>query len=254
MKSAYYSVVKQALEAVRDTILAEYGSASFKEKEDRTIVTAIDTTVEQRISERLRAAYPNIGVHGEEFGRRGKSDTYWLIDPIDGTESFMRGLPGVTTIIGLVQGDEVREAYVYDPIDNALYFASKGQGAFCNEQPITVSSRPVSRSIVSLSSNAAQVPEMAFSLQDAGVFFVGSYIGSGVKSIYVASGKIDGSGVFGGGGPWDYAPTRLLMEEAGAIITYFDDPGITSRKYCVFTPANSEVLTQKVKGCFERYT
>lgn len=238
------------LRSLRGDILTHYGQTDHGLKENRTVVTEVDRYVEQKLSEALLAEYPDIGVLGEEFGVKGNENTYWLVDPIDGTESYVRGLPGVTSMIGLVDDDMVVESFVYDPVHDTMYSALRGSGAYKDDEKIQVSSREVSRSIIAIGSHVLErKPAALLALKEAGVFYMSQYFGAGIKAIYMASGKIDGIIIDrpqSHGGVWDYGPTMLLVQEAGGVITQFDDNGINAQSYVIFTPTNNQELISAI--------
>lgn len=236
------------MRGLREEIMAGYGQVDHEEKDDRTVVTEIDKAVEQKIVDALLAEFPDIGVYGEEHGKQGSEERYWLIDPIDGTESYVRGLPGVTTIIGLVEDGEVTQSYIYDPVEDVLYSAYKGQGAFADEEEIHVSKRPINRATIYVgSSTPLQRPEIMRAIKDAGVFYVGLFFGAGIKALYVATGKIEGNiYIEHGGHDWDHLPTRMLAEEAGAIFTELPNDQ-NKWSYAVLAPGINDTIIEAVQ-------
>src|SRR5262245_49889727 len=109
-------------------------------KADRTPVTRADRECEAKIIEILSARFPEIGFLGEELGERvGTRNARWIIDPIDGTKNFIRGIPFFATLIALEEAGEVTAGVMYAPAINDLLYARKGQGAFANGQRIYVS-------------------------------------------------------------------------------------------------------------------
>jgi len=107
-------------------------------KGDNTIVTVADEEINKMVIERVREAYPEHGVFGEEGSEGVEREYLWLCDPIDGTGMFARGVPvAVFSLALVVDGDPVM-GVVYDPFCDKLYSAAKGQGAFCNGRPIHV--------------------------------------------------------------------------------------------------------------------
>ena len=100
-------------------------------KPDKTEVTDADKSCENSLRDFLGKNLPNDGIVGEEFGIdiEGKK-RYWVIDPIDGTRNFMRGLPNWATLIGLVEDGEVVVGVVSAPALNRTWFAAKGSGAY----------------------------------------------------------------------------------------------------------------------------
>lgn len=105
-------------------------------KPDKSPVTDADKSVETAISSAIHGKYPNDGIVGEEFGTsgsRGSRDRYWVIDPIDGTKNFLRGVPTWATLIALVENDQVVASVVSSPALYRRWYASTGGGAFVAE-------------------------------------------------------------------------------------------------------------------------
>ncbi|MDO8265442.1 MAG: inositol monophosphatase family protein [Candidatus Saccharibacteria bacterium] len=250
MSRSYSEFITPLLRNLRGEIMAVYGKIDHELKGDLSVVTEIDKNIEKRIVEALSAKYPEIGFHGEEHGRKGSTERYWLVDPIDGTENYIRGLPGVTTILGLVENGEVTQSYIYDPVEDVVYSAFKGMGAFANDKQISVSDRPLSRSFVMLTCNNLDLDvRLAKKITEAGAAYVGKIYGSGINAVYLCSGKIDGgvTNIAVYGGPWDFAPTSFLAKEAGAILTSFDGGSIESRSYAILNPIINEELLPIIK-------
>src|SRR5574341_470727 len=110
-------------------------------KADHTPVTRADRECEARIVEMLSARFPDCGFLGEEFGeRRGRINARWIIDPIDGTKNFIRGIPFFATLIALEEEAEITTGVMYAPAIDDLLYARKGQGAFANGHQVHVSS------------------------------------------------------------------------------------------------------------------
>ncbi len=109
-------------------------------KADRTPVTRADRECETKIVEILSTRFPDHGFLGEEFGeRRGRVNARWIIDPIDGTKNFIRGIPFFATLIALEEAGEVTAGVMYAPALNDLLYAREGQGAFANGRQVHVS-------------------------------------------------------------------------------------------------------------------
>ncbi len=109
-------------------------------KPDRTPVTETDRAVEQALRERLAAARPGDEVVGEEFGASdGETRRRWIIDPIDGTASYLRGMPTWSTLIALEQEGEPLVAVVSMPAISRRWWASRGGGAWTEGRQLTVS-------------------------------------------------------------------------------------------------------------------
>jgi histidinol-phosphatase len=111
-------------------------------KPDLTPVTEADRAVEQAVRHRLAERRPDDAVIGEEFGDGLAlgSVRRWIIDPIDGTKSYVRGMPTWSTLIALSVAREVTVGVVSAPAAGRRWWASRGAGAFADGQPIRVSS------------------------------------------------------------------------------------------------------------------
>jgi len=110
-------------------------SLSVKTKVDRTPVTEADLAVETLLREHLAASRPDDSILGEEFGVSGSAARRWIIDPIDATKNFMRGIPVFATLIAL---DE-QLGVVSAPALGMRWWAARGEGAFCNGRAIHAS-------------------------------------------------------------------------------------------------------------------
>ena len=108
-------------------------------KPDLTPVTEADRTVEQALRERITAARPDHGIVGEELGAEGGTAWRWILDPIDGTKNYVRGIPVWATCIALQREEEVMVGVVSAPALGRRWWAARGEGAFADGQPIRVS-------------------------------------------------------------------------------------------------------------------
>ena len=126
-----------ALADAADEITMRYfhNEFSVRTKADRTPVTEVDEAVEQMIVDHLWQERPADGILGEELGARGGSLRRWIVDPIDATKNFIRGIPIFATLIAL----ENELGVVTAPALGRRWWASRGDGAFCNGAPIHVS-------------------------------------------------------------------------------------------------------------------
>ena len=111
-------------------------------KPDLTPVTEADRAVEQAIRARLAQVRPDDAFVGEEYGRTSGSSggRQWIVDPIDGTKSYVRGMPTWSTLIALSIGGEVSLGVVAAPALGRRWSAQRGSGAFADDHPIHVSS------------------------------------------------------------------------------------------------------------------
>ena len=99
-------------------------------KPDLTPVSDADRAVEESLRERLTAARPDDAISGEELGSTGAGSRRWVIDPIDGTKNFVRGVPVWATLIGLLDGDEAVVGVVSAPALGRRWWATRGDGSW----------------------------------------------------------------------------------------------------------------------------
>ena len=110
-------------------------------KTDDSPVTVADRRAEELIRQRIEKRYPGHAVVGEEYGASGKdSDFRWIIDPIDGTKAFVRGVPLYAVLIGLEIEGRCEVGAVYFPALNDMIYAASGRGCFWNGRPARVAS------------------------------------------------------------------------------------------------------------------
>jgi histidinol-phosphatase len=131
--------------------LDRYGAADLvvESKPDLTPVSEADTAVEQAMRDRLAAARPDDSVVGEEYGVSASThgDRRWIIDPIDGTKNYVRGIPVWATLLALQEGEDVSVAVVSAPALGRRWWAARGEGAFMSDA-LTGESRPLQVSAV----------------------------------------------------------------------------------------------------------
>ncbi len=114
------------------------GDVAFKNPKD--LVTVTDKNVEAFLVKELMHAYPDHGILGEETGVKQSESSYrWIIDPIDGTTSFVHNQPFYGVSIALEKAGELILGVVYAPVLDQMFYAEKGKGAFLNNTPIRVS-------------------------------------------------------------------------------------------------------------------
>lgn len=217
----YAPVVLPILRSMRAIALPHWGTAEvvgIKENRPRNIVTALDLEVEKTISEALRAAYPDIGFVGEETGGDRAGRKFWLMDPIDGTQAFVRGMPFCTSMLALIDSGEVVFSAIYDFPGDRMYWAEKGKGAFCNDEPIHVSNLPLERAFLCWEADHRDAGnrELNWKLREKAAIIVSHT--AGWEFIMVASGKLEGRICAKPYGfDYDFAPGAFLVSEAGGM-------------------------------------
>ncbi|CAI8026987.1 Inositol monophosphatase [Geodia barretti] len=194
---------------------------TFKGRAD--IVTDIDVKAEKAVLEILTSAFPDFGILAEESSPiAGKSQYRWVVDPLDGTRNYAQSIPHFCTIVALADSDEVIAGVVYDPVREETFTAARGQGAFLNGSPISVSeTTELSRSLLSF--DLGYVDEKAGLAIDLlrslwpGMYSVRLMGSAGLGVAYAASGRVD---LFfhHSLSPWDIAAGLILAKEAGGRV------------------------------------
>ncbi len=140
--AAARDVAIAAARAGADVALRYFGhNPAVRRKSDMTPVTEADVAAEEAIVAVLRAAYPDYALWAEESapGAAIQNDPTWIVDPIDGTKQFMRGIPFFATLIALAVDGQPVVGVSYAPALNEMLTAVRGGGATYNGQPTTVS-------------------------------------------------------------------------------------------------------------------
>jgi myo-inositol-1(or 4)-monophosphatase len=211
-------------------------TATWDRKARNDFATDVDRGAERMIAEVLLAGAPGSVIVGEELTPAGTAGgagaagdrVTWVVDPLDGTTNFLHGYPAYAVSIGAVVGGELVVGVVVDVLRDLTYRAAAGEGAWCDDRPLRVSS----------------ITEPALALMGTGFPFkvpaserIDEYLGqfrqvlhatSGVRRAgsaaldfaHVAEGRLDGFWEIGLA-PWDVAAGIVLVREAGGLVTDF---------------------------------
>ncbi len=196
---------------------------SFKGPLD--LVTEADKAAELLIASRLRSAFPDHDLLGEEGSRSENTGARfrWVIDPLDGTTNFAHGLPTFAVSIALEDAGQPVAGVIYDPMRNELFRAIRGGGASLNGEPIRVSRTEHVHSAVLVTGFAHTLEQRRLQgLAWCGVLAHARALrqtGSAALNLcYVASGRLEGYWERGIQ-PWDVAAGALLVSEAGGHVS-----------------------------------
>jgi len=210
-------IAEAASDAARREILPRFRDVDVEIKKDGSPVTEADRAAERAIREVLRQATPEIAILGEEYGAEGAGGRCWLVDPIDGTIAFSRGLPLFGTLISLLEDDVPQLGLIDLHALGERTVGWRGGGVRCNGEPVRVSQRAELGSAIVSHGDAYGFE--AFGEKDAFV--------SLARDLRMFRGYTDCFGhalVLRGGvdamidlslNAWDAAPTQVLIEEAG---------------------------------------
>jgi histidinol-phosphatase len=184
-------------------------------KPDLTPVTEADRAIEAELRRLLAEARPDDAILGEEHGETGSSARRWIVDPIDGTRNFTRGIPVWATLLALEEDGVVRLGVVSAPALGRRWWSERGEGAFADEAPMRVSSvDSIEEAVLSFPLDR-QLPEIAARAWHVRGF--GDFWGH----MLVAEGAVDGSVDALGVSVWDLAAVQVIVEEAGGRLSDF---------------------------------
>ncbi|MEA3356539.1 MAG: inositol monophosphatase family protein [Candidatus Bipolaricaulota bacterium] len=220
--SVAITTARQVGEVIRRGEGKEKGEKCKSHRHDP--VTVFDRRAEELIVKAIEEAFPGHGILSEEGTcKQGSSPYHWVIDPLDGTNNFLRGYPQYSVSLALLRGDEEEVACIYDPLRGELFTAIRGGGARLSGERIEVSlqdsldgaligvglsSRP-DRALKGIATLPKIIPH-ARAVRVAG--------SACLDLAYVAAGRLDAAWYLSLS-PWDVAAGTLLIEEAGGRVS-----------------------------------
>ena len=217
---------------------ARFGALDLRveTKPDLSPVTETDKAIERALRERIAAEHPEDSVLGEEEGASGEGGRRWILDPIDGTRNYSRGIPIFATLIALEVDGEIELGFVSAPALGRRWWAERGKGAFRSDGPIHVSGvEKIEDATVSIGFGHRMAVSAVSRLEDAVVSFELSEgierlaplaarawhtrsFGDFWQHMLVAEGSVDVA-IDPAVKIWDCAPLKLIVEEAGGKFT-----------------------------------
>lgn len=221
-------------ERAQQEIMPRFNQVSYRFKQDGSLVTAADTSMQAAMIDSLKARWPEYALLGEEMtaeqqqsllnqGDRG----LWVLDPLDGTSNFASGIPIFSVSLALLVDGQVQLGLIYDPVRDECFSAIRGEGAWLNDYEL----RPdIHRD--HLSQCIAQVDlkrlpaHMAMRLAEQHPYASQRNFGSGALDwCWLAAGR---SQLYAHGGQklWDYLAGHLILQEAGGKVSTFDGEDI----------------------------
>ena len=211
--SANLNIMIKAAEKASKSIIRDFGEIEklqVSKKGPHDFVTKTDKHVEKILIEELSKTKKNYSFITEETGiiKNKDENNIWIIDPIDGTNNFLHGIPHFAISIALKSKDELLSGLIFDPIKDEMFFAEKDKGAYLNNLRLRVSKKN-------------SLNECLFSSNQEGVKFSDLNMrcsGSAALDLaYVASGRLDGF-FHNKINLWDVAAGEILVKEAGGIV------------------------------------
>lgn len=218
------ALVRETKQFVENRDMAEH----IRVKGPADYVTQVDTQIQGFLEEKLHRLAPGVEFLGEESGLHAmKGETFWILDPIDGTTNLIHDYHHSTVSLALYDRGEIVMGIIYDPFREEMFYAQKGEGSFLNGRPIHVSSAEgLKDTIIAIGTAPYQKELAAENFQRFQRVFEKSQdirrTGSAAMDLaYIACGRI--GGYFEARlQPWDFAAGLLIVSEAGGRVTRFD--------------------------------
>jgi histidinol-phosphatase len=236
--------IEAAFTGGKRTLAYFNAGVAVETKADNSPVTIADREAEATIRTIIKAHYPTHSILGEEEGAtEGDPDFRWIIDPLDGTKSFVRGVPLYGSLVGLEIEGEIKVGAVYMPALNELVTAASGLGCYWNGRKAQVSniSTLENATLLTTSSESCRKRGGAYD-QLAGKMLLNRGWGDCYGYVLVATGRADVM-LDAGMNPWDCAPILPILTEAGGR---FSDWAGTTTIYGVDGVGTNGVLHEQV--------
>ena len=236
------SIVREAGELV---LTARDVSARTHEKTSAAdLVTEYDVAVENFLREKLLALLPEAVFFGEEEAGPADPGKGWvfIVDPIDGTANFVRGLQQSAISVGLAKNGAAEYGVVYDPYKNEMFSAKRGGGAFLNGTSIQVSDKPLSDGIFAMGTALYRREYFPSTMRLTQQLFERSCdfrrMGAAALDLCtVACGRVEAFFEYSLC-PWDYAAGSLLVEEAGGVACTLEGDALPIIRRCSIWASN----------------
>jgi myo-inositol-1(or 4)-monophosphatase len=257
MSERYEFVVKLVQEAGKRVLVArkKHVDISTKNNDPRNLVTNVDIEISNFITEKIGETFPSEVIFSEEADADTSSNTFWAIDPIDGTAPFTRNIPHFSVVVAYVENGKPKVGAIYNPVTKELFSFELGSGAYVNGERAHVSE------IQSL--NEAHIFFRAGSKKELWDWGAKSYRfllehanktanfgSSALDMCFVGAGRIEAS-IYGQLTPIDIAAAIGFVEESGGLVLGKDwqpvDPTSKQRQSIVIVN-NSSILNELKAG------
>ena len=213
------NIMIKACEKASKVIIRDFGeleNLQVSKKGPKDFVTKTDKRVEKILIEELIKSKKNYSFITEETGKilNNNKDTFWIIDPIDGTTNFLHGVPHFAISLALSKDGEIIIGLIVDPIKNEIFYAEKNNGSFFNNNRIRVSKKSDLEECLFASNNEgikSTYPKL--NLRNSGC--------AALDLAYVGCGRLDGY-FHNKINLWDIAAGKIIIEEAGGKVNSID--------------------------------
>ena len=233
----------KACEKASKIIIRDFGeieNLQVSKKGPKDFVTKTDKRVEKILINELTKTKRNYSFITEETGKILNKDkeTFWIIDPIDGTTNFLHGVPHFAISVALQKDNEILIGLIFDPIKNEIFYAEKNNGAYFNNSRVRVS-------------NKVNLDDCLFATNNDGIKFLHPKLNlrntgcAALDLAYVGCGRFDGY-FHNDINLWDIAAGKIIIEEAGGKVNNFNNFKINKIDIRAGNPNIYEKLVKKV--------
>ena len=232
-------IVRESSELMKEDIVVE------QKGNECNYVTSADVNVQKYLEQQLLALLPGSGFIGEEKDEIDVENEYtWVVDPIDGTSNFIRGLGASVISVGLLKHGKPYLGVIYDPYKDELYFAERGKGAYLNGKRLHVSERDLRHSHLcaaasiynkDLAKPCLNIIERVYMQADD----FRRFGAAALELVYLAAGRVElffEMRLF----PWDMAAAIVIVEEAGGIVENIHEDGLPLDRPAGIIAANNQ--------------
>ena len=240
--SPILNIMIKTAEKASKVLIRDFGeleNLQVSKKGPKDFVTNSDKKVEKIILQELEKLKKNFSFLSEENGKIENQDkeNIWIIDPIDGTNNFLHGIPHFSISIGLKSKDEIIAGVIFDPVKNELFYAEKNNGAYFNNQRIRVSKKNNLDECLFASNNVG-INNKNLSIRNLG--------SAALDMAYVGAGRFDG--YFQNDlHIWDIAAGVIIVKEAGGTVNNLNLSQIEDLKIRASSNAIYEKMLEKIK-------
>jgi len=213
--------------------------------------TKADTESEKAILQIITKKFPQYNILSEESGFvDNKSECTFIIDPLDGSNNFVLGIPNFSISIGLLKGDKAVVGVIHVPVLNHTYYAQEGKGAFLNKTRLHVNNESdIKRTTVSYTCgyvNSSDYEEgLIHKLNTVGIKRLLQYWSPAIEYCLLASGKMEAI-INNKNEIYDYTAGKVIAREAGALITDFQGKPEKSDRESIFIASNGTNIHQEL--------
>ncbi|MCU7845696.1 MAG: inositol monophosphatase family protein [Candidatus Thiodiazotropha sp. (ex Monitilora ramsayi)] len=216
---------KEIIKTASEELIPRFQKIDSRRKIDGSLVTEADLAVQQRLTQSLNKAYPQIPLLGEEMPTETQQQIledspngFWCLDPLDGTSNYVAGMPCFATSLAYIRRDEVEIGIIYDPLRDECFHAIRGEGAWLNGKPLhlentsdqidtCVAMVDFKRLSEKLASQLATRPPYRSQRSIGSVALDWCWLAAGRLELYL----------HGGSKLWDYSAGSLIFSEAGGL-------------------------------------